>query len=209
MASFLGNVGVSITGFGMAIVFLFVWQLAVICGYSTTYASIEYAVFIQSLALCIAQPLILPKANIKTHGTRALLKLFIPITILSTPLGQLAAEYTDKVLIQTVGGFIVLGMAIFEIHRNWDLVVSTVCGAKEDKAVTEGTAKEQETVAVQLGDVAVVKKDEIPELTMTRTIATWTLSMGFLSGFLGGLCGIRGPPLIIFFMHSPVKVRPH
>jgi len=40
-------------------------------------------------------------------------------------------------------------------------------------------------------------------------IATWTLSMGFLSGFLGGLCGIRGPPLIIFFMHCPVKVRSH
>ena len=27
--------------------------------------------------------------------------------------------------------------------------------------------------------------------------------MGFASGFFGGLCGIRGPPIIMFFLHSP------
>lgn len=31
----------------------------------------------------------------------------------------------------------------------------------------------------------------------------WALSMGFASGFFGGLCGIRGPPIIMFFLHSP------
>jgi len=35
----------------------------------------------------------------------------------------------------------------------------------------------------------------------------WTLLMGFLSGFLGGLCGIRGPPIILYFLHAPIKMN--
>lgn len=34
----------------------------------------------------------------------------------------------------------------------------------------------------------------------------WTLLAGFLSGFLGGLCGIRGPPLILYMLHKPKGV---
>ena len=34
----------------------------------------------------------------------------------------------------------------------------------------------------------------------------WTLFAGFASGFLGGLCGIRGPPIIFYFMHPPHPV---
>lgn len=32
LASFFGNIGVAMTGFGMAILFLFVWQLASLVG---------------------------------------------------------------------------------------------------------------------------------------------------------------------------------
>ena len=34
----------------------------------------------------------------------------------------------------------------------------------------------------------------------------WTLFAGAASGFLGGLCGIRGPPLIFYFLHPPYPV---
>jgi len=34
----------------------------------------------------------------------------------------------------------------------------------------------------------------------------WTLFAGFASGYLGGLCGIRGPPLIIYFLHLPYPI---
>lgn len=34
----------------------------------------------------------------------------------------------------------------------------------------------------------------------------WTVSMGFSAGFLGTLCSIRAPPLILFFMHPPVRL---
>jgi hypothetical protein len=52
LSSFLGNVGVALTGFGMAIIYLFVWQIAVIAGYDSNF---KYAVFIQALALFSAQ----------------------------------------------------------------------------------------------------------------------------------------------------------
>lgn len=34
----------------------------------------------------------------------------------------------------------------------------------------------------------------------------WTLFAGFASGYLGGFCGIRGPPLIIYFLYPPSPV---
>ena len=52
LSSFLGNVGVALTGFGMAIVYLFVWQISVLSGYDSDF---KYAVFIQALALFSAQ----------------------------------------------------------------------------------------------------------------------------------------------------------
>jgi hypothetical protein len=52
LACFLGNVGVALTGFGMAIVYIFVWQIAVLSGYES---NLKYAIFIQALALFSAQ----------------------------------------------------------------------------------------------------------------------------------------------------------
>lgn len=52
LASFLGTVGVSLTGFGHAIIYLFFWQIAVLCGYDSDF---KYAIFIQALALFSAQ----------------------------------------------------------------------------------------------------------------------------------------------------------
>lgn len=34
----------------------------------------------------------------------------------------------------------------------------------------------------------------------------WTLFAGATSGFLGGLSGIRGPPIILYFLHPPFPV---
>ena len=34
----------------------------------------------------------------------------------------------------------------------------------------------------------------------------WTLFAGAASGYLGGLCGIRGPPIILYFLHPPYPV---
>ena len=52
MCAFFGHVGLGLTGFGMAIIFWFVWQVAVLSGYESDF---KYAVFIQALALLSAQ----------------------------------------------------------------------------------------------------------------------------------------------------------
>ena len=50
---------------------------------------------------------------------------------------------------------------------------------------------------VETGDVSA------EELPLTFMAKFWTLLAGFASGFLGGLCGIRGPPIILYFLHPP------
>lgn len=52
MCAFFGNVGVALTGFGMAILYLFVWQLASLCGYA---GDLKHAIFIQALSLLSTQ----------------------------------------------------------------------------------------------------------------------------------------------------------
>lgn len=51
-SAFFGNVGVALTGFGMAIIYLFIYQIIVLSGYDGDF---KYAVFIQALALFSAQ----------------------------------------------------------------------------------------------------------------------------------------------------------
>ena len=46
--SFVGNIGAALTGFGQAIIFLFVWQIVDLAGYNGDFKN---AVFIQALSL--------------------------------------------------------------------------------------------------------------------------------------------------------------
>jgi len=52
LASMLGNVGVALTGLGMAIIFIFVWQIAIVSGYDGDF---KFAIFIQAIALLSIQ----------------------------------------------------------------------------------------------------------------------------------------------------------
>ncbi|CAK0862199.1 unnamed protein product [Prorocentrum cordatum] len=112
LATFLGNVGVAVTGFGMAIVYLFVWQVARLRGWE---ADFKHAVFIRAIGLFAAQPLLLRQANIRKHGSRNLLKLFVPVAVLSTPLGQWLGIYVDEKTVQTAGGIVICLFAAFEV----------------------------------------------------------------------------------------------
>ena len=50
-------------------------------------------------------------------------------------------------------------------------------------------------------------QQEYDDLPLTNEAIAWTVFAGALSGFLGGLCGIRGPPIILYFIHPPACVR--
>lgn len=254
--SFMGNCGVALTGFGMAIIYLFFWQIAVLAGYESDF---KYAVFIQSLALLFAQPLLIYKAQIKKHASLKLLLYFIPITIISTVLGQYTGSLISTYAVELIAGFLVMFVAVFEVFQrrnmflDWArlLLRKVTCGkcfaekkegkenedeaaydqgkkmeadeqndsAQENEDVEKGgadenveseTTKEQEeTVDVkdqnqQEGDSNKEEKDMTEPFKFSTIF--FTLFAGFASGYLGGLCGIRGPPLILYFLHLPYPI---
>ena len=116
--SFIGNIGAALTGFGQAIIFLFVYQIVDLAGYDGDFKN---AVFIQALSLFSMQPLLLYKANVIKYAHRRILLLFVPITLVSTPLGQLVSAYVPTKVVQAVAGVLVTLVAIREIYmkRNW------------------------------------------------------------------------------------------
>ena len=114
LAAFLSNVGVSLTGFGMAIVFIFVWQIAVLLGYDSNF---KYAIFIQALSLFSVQPLLLYKTRIRQFASRKMLLYFIPLIIVSTPLGQFISSRVSTDVIEIVGSILVTFIAILELYE--------------------------------------------------------------------------------------------
>jgi len=105
-------------GFGQAIIFLFVYQIVDLAGYDGDFKN---AVFIQALSLFSMQPLLLYKANVIKYAHRRILLLFVPITLISTPLGQLVSAYVPTKVVQAVAGVLVTLVALREIFmkRNW------------------------------------------------------------------------------------------
>jgi len=233
LCSFLGNVGVAVTGFGMAIVYLFIWQIAVISGYESNF---KYAVFIQALALLSAQPLLLYSVGIKTHASRKMLFYFIPMTLISTPLGQITGDHVSTELVEAIGGGLVTFVAVFEMYQKRALFAGWLSSSfpsnkknKEEKAkdqstsdniknesilenkatgAEEGSAEidDAKMEEVSLGNASTERRKVLNESGLGPNAQFWTLLAGGASGFLGGLCGIRGPPIIFYFLHPPFPV---
>ena len=128
----LGNVGVAITGFGHAIIFLFVYQIMALCGYDGV--DIKFAVFVQMLALLAGQPLLLHKASLRKHATRPFMLLFLPVTVLSTPLGQYTANHVEVDTLKAIGGVIVMLVGAFEIYKNRALIANLIGRKSVDKS---------------------------------------------------------------------------
>jgi hypothetical protein len=59
---------------------------------------------------------------------------------------------------------------------------------------------------VDTNTVVVEDLAEKEEVILGFSAQFWTLFAGAISGFLGGLCGIRGPPIILYFLHPPFPV---
>ena len=94
LSAFFGNMGVAVTGFGMAILYLLVFQVAAVIQYASGAdgQSFKHAVFIQSLSLFAVQPLLLWNAQVSKHVNWPLLLLMIPATLVATPLGSITGE---------------------------------------------------------------------------------------------------------------------
>lgn len=49
-------------------------------------------------------------------------------------------------------------------------------------------------------------KEDDHDTQLSLSAIAWTLLAGASSGFLGGLCAIRGPPIIVYFLRPPKSV---
>lgn len=298
----------------MAIVYLFLWQIVELAGYEGDF---KYAVFIQALALVSIQPIAIYNAQVREYAYRHILLLFVPITLISTPLGQLVSDKVPTRTVQSVAGVLVFLVALWEMYDKRNFFMSLCNKNKEegsespievtkddaeagnggsneksgegnespteeakddaeaanikksdgDEGVTEEEnddaeagkkdSKKSDTDEFEDNDVGAIpaQGDEsvpkvmfsIPsneseggtnkrgtflnmglgansmhggllasttelnaehdELKIGLNLPTfYTLLAGGSSGFLGGMVAIRGPPLILYFMHPPKGV---
>ena len=81
---FLGNVAFRATGFGIAIVFLFLYQLGSLAWLDC--CNIRNAVFIQTIGFVGILPITLWRSNLRDNIRAELLVAFVPITFAGTPL---------------------------------------------------------------------------------------------------------------------------
>mmetsp|Transcript_25152 Transcript_25152/g.33357 ORF Transcript_25152/g.33357 Transcript_25152/m.33357 type:complete len:409 (-) Transcript_25152:24-1250(-) len=268
-ASFVGNFGVSLTGFGMAIFFLFVYSIFEVAGLmECSRCGLLDAVFYQTLGMSGAVPLILYRARkmIQTNVNRTLLVTFIPISVVGTVIGRFAQQHFPTDIIRVIMGaaiIVAMGIAARNLVRDtqWyklkfgrETNVEEVLdddddendeestkeegnGARDDhQNIEEGQSDEHEESKQEMEqyrqeknddsdnspnemfqdnveddndinkETAVAEKSqqqhekETESLPHGKKLIFWGITLGFLSGFLGGLVGVRGPPVILFFL---------
>lgn len=209
---------------------------------------IKDAVFLQTLALGAALPLLLYQSRvvIREHHNKKLLTFFLPSTILGTPLGNFLQEHIPSDIVRLVVG-IAITFALTNTLRNlipqtkcWKNISSKSNESEQEKVVKNGEEKniddESRSKSNEGGHEKVVtneenkniddesrdrKADEVEEqklapagagrrtdvidvdILTSRSLIIWGTAAGFSSGFLGGLVGVRGPPLMVFFLSFP------
>jgi len=243
LSSFIANVGVSITGFGMALIFVFVYTIFDMFGNMKTSCTplelcdMKYAVFVQSLSLVGSVPYLMYKAKIPTHANKSLLSTLMPVTLLSTPAGQLLQDTLPSSWLCIVFGTVVsvvVGWKILEElyckkeqeSEDDDTKPITTPNSEQEALLMESSRREgkEQTYSSttdggkEKSTLLPIKCKEINDFSdngesqeeggslqefSSTSIFIWGAILGFLSGFLGGLIGMRGPPLMVFFLYFP------
>lgn len=67
------------------------------------------------------------KAEIREYASKRMLRYFIPITIIATPLGQITGDRVSTDIVVAVGGVLVTFVAVFEIYQKRDFFASLLC----------------------------------------------------------------------------------
>ena len=114
-AVFLGNVAFSATGFAMAIVFLFLYQLGSLAWLDC--CNIRYAVFIQTIGFVVILPITLWRSYLRDNIRTELLVAFVPITFAGTPLGQYLQDFTPVGALKVLIGSLTILAAAWQIHE--------------------------------------------------------------------------------------------
>eukprot|EP00539_Tryblionella_compressa_P012342 CAMPEP_0178826984 /NCGR_PEP_ID=MMETSP0746-20121128/7026_1 /TAXON_ID=913974 /ORGANISM="Nitzschia punctata, Strain CCMP561" /LENGTH=338 /DNA_ID=CAMNT_0020488811 /DNA_START=1 /DNA_END=1017 /DNA_ORIENTATION=- len=214
LCSFIANAGVSITGFGMALIFVFVFTIFDVLGCMKDcpegMCDMKYVVCLQSLSLVGSMPFLIYKAK-AWNANQQLLSTLVPVTLVSTPAGQWCQTYVASSWIRMVVGVVVTVVVGYEIYKMC-MAKRTSNNATSDEAATPTSERAPLLISkeegVQNGSDSMDHEnsngsDDTLHGFSHRAIVSWGVVLGFFSGFLGGLIGMRGPPLMIFFLHFP------
>lgn len=220
-ASFLGTLGMAVTGFGMALVFIAVYTIADVAGLlNCAYCDVKGAIFFQAIGLAAIIPFMLWASRdvIKTNASRTLLLAFIPGTIIGTPIGNILQDVLSAELIQLIVGSLVVLFSCFQVMRICKQRKRTREKGSPDGVLPDGdlentpsnNATDSEVGATtttngndseEIADSGEVSEGASPQ--PPNGIKFWVLGfvLGWLAGFLGALTGLRSGPILIFFLH--------
>lgn len=119
LSTFLGNVIFSAIGFGMAIIFFFVFEIGSLCGISDD-VDFKRVIFLQTLGVMVIQPIVLYQAGRKNLRLELLLA-FIPVEFIGTPLGQMVQDITPTPILKLTVGILTIFVACFQIFNIYQL----------------------------------------------------------------------------------------
>jgi uncharacterized membrane protein YfcA len=220
LCSFIANAGVSVVGFGMALIFVTVYTVVDVAGgfeecrsvndsMNMSLCGIKYAVFLQSLSLVGSMPILMAHADAFKNANRALLHTLIPVTLISTPLGQYCQALISASWIKVVVGGVVILVVLYKMgssmieHQQRRSRITTTPPNNSVVAATERTSLVETGSSDSAGgDNDGDGENKFHEFS-PAAIRLWGVLLGGGSGFLGGLIGMRGPPLMIFFLAFP------
>jgi len=185
-AAFFANFGMSFSGWwDHGIWWALIYVIGVLAGaMDCEECEIQNALFHQAIAIGAGLPIILwsLRATIKEHHYMPFILVFGIATAGGTPIGKYLHSYalgTNIIFIAT-GAVSILT----EINLICKMKGEAAAAAAAKEEVKDEEAKNEEKDA-----------DEV-DLKGTKPLA-----MGFatslLSGYLGGMCGVRGPPLLV------------
>lgn len=149
--SFFGNFGAALTGFGEAIIFLFIWQIVDLSGYDG--GDFKSAIFIQSLSLFSVQPFLLFETSVRKYAHRRILLLFVPTTLIFTPVGQYVGGIAPIPIMKLIAGVVVLVVAAIETHSRRKQIQTILCKKKTKKNNASTTNEAAGTMAEMLDSI--------------------------------------------------------
>ena len=120
-ATFFGNVAFSAMGFGMAICYLFVYQIGALAGLTECCAlpGLKYAVFIQTIGMTVIQPIVLWNVNLRKNFRWDLILTMVPMQLVGAPLGQILQAYTPSEVLKIIVGVVTIAVAAWQAFNLW------------------------------------------------------------------------------------------
>ena len=243
---FLANFVFVTTGFGAAIMFIFIYEIASLSGIMEC-CNLRYALVILSLGFFSAQLPMLCFVNLKQNLRLALVLCYIPIQFGASPLGQYLQNKLPIHVLKLICGIVIVCLASWKMFN----ILKARAKAKKENSATPATdgvivnkikdnvsghedeaccnpndmnedcenhdrnkdsADDYNIEAKDVGDVdkelnrsmyTMLVYEFWKDLWPVRLLRLWTVVAGFCSGFLSGLIGVGGPPLMIFFLLYP------